>query len=266
MAFDSGTLRDLAERGSGHDRAFVDGVLRMRWARAGAGDERAERAELAGLHDLVIAAAARAHESLRARITVGALRGSALRARLEEGPSDERDHFVEEVLGVAYPPLAEAAPERELITYCPSGYDEIVHALDVTGLAPGDRFLDIGSGAGKAVLLSALLHGAKGLGIERDEAVFRLSTSAAKDLDVEARFVLGDARAASWQEPADVVFMYLPFTGGTLAAVLRGLLDAARTWAQPPRFLCAGALDLGPYPELVPAGEPRSWLHVYAWR
>ncbi|MBX3232221.1 MAG: class I SAM-dependent methyltransferase [Labilithrix sp.] len=246
------TLRDLARRGDGADRAFVDGALRMRWPKAGAA-----RGALEDVHAELAAAAARAHADLRARIASGALRGAALRACFEAPPPAERDHFVEEVLGIAYPPLAEPAPERELVTYCPSGYDEIVHAFDVTGLGAGDRFLDVGAGAGKSVLLAALLCGARGEGIERDEPVYRMAAGAADALAADARFVLADARDAAFPE-ADVVFMYIPFTGATLAAAL------ARLLARPPRFLCASAVDLACHPTLVPAGEARSWLHVYA--
>ena len=135
------------------DRAFIDGTLRLRVARADEGERRVLEAQRATLVD----AAAQAHAALRAAIRDGTLRGDALRARFDAWAPHERDHYVEEVLGIAYPALAEPAPEHELVSYCPSGYDEILHAFEATGLGAGDRFFDVGSGAGKSVLLARLL-------------------------------------------------------------------------------------------------------------
>jgi SAM-dependent methyltransferase len=227
-----------------------------------------QQSALTALHAEVRAAALRGHASLRTQITEGALRGQALRQRFDGVPPFDRDHFVEEVLGVAYPPLEEAALGSELTPYSPSGYDEIVHAFDATALGPGDRFVDLGSGMGKAVLLAALLTGASSTGIECDGALVELARSAAHGLRLDnVVFQRGDARDAA-TEDARVVFMYLPFTGAVLVTVLRRLLDDASRAAPRTRrrFLCAGALDLARYPELVVAGPSRSWLHVYALR
>lgn len=252
-------LRALAPRGEAPDRAFVDANLRMAWSRAGEPDERAA---LEAALETLRSESCRAHAALRAEIASGAARGSALRARFDDVPMLERDHFVEEVLGVAYPPFELEALGPELIAYTPSGYDEIVHAFDATELGPGDRFLDVGSGTGKVVLLAALLCGAKSAGVECDSSLVALASAAAADLALSpdgARFEHRDARDLASVE-ADVVFMYLPFTGRTLEAVLARITEAR------PRRLCAGAIDLARHDELVPAGPPRSWLQVYAFR
>jgi len=264
---DLASLGALAERGDGRDRAFVDGVVRVRWARA---SDDAERARLLELERAVQAASLAAHALLRAEIAGAKLSREALRQLFDAVPAAERDHFVEEVLGIAYPPLdePEPEPEPELVAYTPSGYDEILHALDVTQLAPGQRFLDIGSGLGKAVMLAALLAGASSVGVERDGRLHELAEDAARSLGLEqARFERADALELLADDP-DVVFMYLPFTGTTLARVLARLLEAGRTG--PPRrrdrFLCSALLEPGRYAELVPVGPPKSWLQVYAWR
>jgi len=249
-------LRGLVERGDASDRAFVDAMIRIAWSRTG---DPERLAELGQLHGELQAAALRAHANLRAEIGGGALRGAELRVIFDEAPLLARDHFVEEVLGIAYPPLDEPELPPELLAYMPSGYDEIVYAFDVTGLAAGDRFLDIGSGTGKAVMLAELLVGASGSGIERDAELHALAEHASRELGLECRFDRGDVRERSI-EPVDVVFMYLPFTGSVLAGVMRRLIE------RPPRFVCAGAFDAKRYRELVAAGPPRSWLHVYAWR
>jgi hypothetical protein len=260
-------LRALARDGDGRDRAYVDAMTRLQWSRA---RDAAERATLEELHRAVQGSAREAHRALRGEIASGALRGPSLRHRFDEVPPLERDHFVEEVLGIAYPPLDETAVAQEVVGYAPSGYDEIVHALDVTALAPGDRFLDIGSGAGKAVLLAALLCGATSAGIERETALHDVAVGAARELGLrvdDARFVHGDAREASLDD-MHVFFMYLPFTGAPLEAVMTRLSENVARRSRNARrpFLCAGALDESRWADLVPAGPPRSWLHVYSWR
>lgn len=61
-------------------------------------------------------------------------------------------------------------------------------------------------------------------------------------------------------DDAEVVFMYLPFTGSVLANVMAQLTERRN------RLLRAGAVDTRRYQALVAAGPPRSWLHFYAWR
>src|SRR3954470_22009826 len=172
-------LRELIEQGQGRDRAFADAIVRMAWSRT---QDAAQRAELGLLHEAVRGAALRQHGLLRTRIAKGELRGAPLRRLFEQQAPLERDHFVEEVLGIAYPPLEEPALTTDAMTYAPSGYDEIVYAFDVSGLGPGDRFLDLGAGLGKVVMLAALLAGAKSLGVERDGMLCELGETARRDL------------------------------------------------------------------------------------
>jgi hypothetical protein len=258
-------LRALAHEGDGRDRAYVDAMMRIAWSRA---SDPAERAAIEEVHRALGAASRKAHAAIRGEIASGALRGAELRRKLEAAPLLERDHFVEEVLGIAYPPLEETKVAPEVVGYAPSGYDEIVHALDVTQLGSGDRFLDIGSGTGKAVLLAALLTGASSAGIEREATLHDLAVAGARDLSLERpRFICGDAREAALDD-TDVFFMYLPFTGGVLDAVMSRLSEVVARRPREARrpFLCAGALEEKRFVDLVPVGPTRSWLHVYAWR
>lgn len=249
-------LRALAERGNGADRAFVDANLRMAWARSAPNDEA--RAALAAIHRTVQSAAHDAHAALRAEIASGALRGAALRRVFDGQPALGRDHFVEEVLGVAYPPLEDTVLGRELVTYTPSGYEEIVHAFDVTGLDVADRFLDIGAGLGKVALLATLLTGAISTGIDLDAALVDRARTAAVDVGVpHVRFEVGDARVVPLP-PSDIVFMFVPFTGDAFAAVME------RVASLRPRFVCCAPLDLDRHQGFVATGAPCSWLQVYS--
>jgi protein-L-isoaspartate O-methyltransferase len=258
------SLRALLEGDCAADRAFVDAMIRLEWSRT---DDRARQAELEQLRTATRAAARRSHAALRAQIASGALRGAALRRCFEERPLLERDHFVEELLGIAYPPLHEPALARELVGYSPSGYDEIVYALDVTQLGPGQRFFDVGCGLGKPALLAALLTGASSVGIDCNALLCEHGQSSARELGLdEVAFRPGDARDAPLEE-ADVAFMYLPFTGDVLSRVMDRLMAQARpSPSGRRRYLCCGALDLHRFPELELAAPARSWLHVYAWR
>jgi protein-L-isoaspartate O-methyltransferase len=238
------------------DRAFEDAKLRFAWARA-SDDET--RGEITAALQRIRGAAREAHAPLRARIASGELRGAALRRVFDDARAPVRDHFVEEVLGIAYPPLEEQALDRELVPYTPSGYAEIVHALDVTKLAPSDRFLDVGAGMGKVTLLAALLSGARVSGLECEARLVEEARAAAAALGVvDADFDVGDAREAVLPD-ADVVFMYVPFTGETFAAVM------GRVTAMAPRFVCCAPLDLARHAGFVPVGEPCSWLQAYAY-
>jgi hypothetical protein len=257
---DLDALWEPLESGVGSERAFVDGVLRLHFARA-----PEQRARIEELHRALKQAAHRAHVAVRAQIAAGRLRGAALAAHFLAAPAAEREHYVEEVLGIAYPPLAEAPLERELVGYQPSSYDELMFAFEAAPLHAGQRFVDLGSGLGKAVVLADLLRGAHAWGIERDARLCSEAERAAAELRCSAaRFVHADVRHAELGE-ADVVFMYLPFTGRVLRGVLERLLRTTAGRA-PPRFLCCGALDETAYPELCRVGPARSWLHVYAWR
>jgi hypothetical protein len=256
----------LAQKDDARDRAFVDALLRMEWSRT---SEPALRGRLSELHETVRAASLRSHAALRAQIAAGELRGAALRARFDQLPMFERDHLVEEVLGIAYPPLEEPELGPELLGYAPSGYDEIVHAFGVTELGPDDRFLDLGSGTGKAVILATLLEGATSAGVECSRGLHELAESASRALRLDrVQLHHGDAQeVADTDADMDVVFMYLPFTGSVLATVMARLVQQGRgARGARRRFLCAGPLDLRRYPQLVAAGPPRSWLHVYTWR
>lgn len=258
--FDRRVLRAQAEEGGASDRAYVDALIRMGWSRT---TDAEERRELADLHEVVVRAALRARHEVRRAISDADLRGEALRAHFDALPPLERDHGVEEVLGIAYPPLEEREMPREMIAYQPSGYDEIVHALDTTALGPEGRFVDVGSGMGKAVLLAALLSGAEAVGIERDPTLHDHARRAARDLSVErARFVNADASEAGLDD-ADVYFLYIPFTGAVLEGFLARLLEARGRGTPRRRHLCAGAIDVERHPSLAIAGTPSSWMHVY---
>ncbi len=257
LELDPAALRARLQHADASERAFLDSVNRIGFSRMKS-NAAAERAERETLREELRAAALRAHTLLRRRIAEGALRGAELRAILVGLPLADRDHVVEEILGVAYPPLEEAAREAELVPYQPSSLDEILYACDESELSRDDRFLDIGSGTGKVTLLAHLLTGATAIGIERDPTLHAVADEAARALQLPTTQLCADAR--DQLVPCEVVFMFLPFTGLVLEAVLQRLNELR------PRCLCASAIDLTRQAELVEVAQAQSWLHIYRWR
>lgn len=210
--------------------------------------ERAFASGLARLHgkpeDHLRAEAEAAHRETRA------LRGGALRRAIEDCPADLRDHFVEEILDIAYAPPV--SPD-----YVPSHVEEILHAFGLSGPGPGDTLIDVGSGLGKVVMLASMLTGARARGIELDPSMADRARAAARSLALDdVTFEAADALVADIAD-GTVFFLYIPFSG----AVLGRFLERVRPLATSRRIrVCASAVDV---PWLRPVGTPSSWLSVY---
>jgi predicted RNA methylase len=249
-------LAALARSDDLGDRAFAAGALRLRWWR----DRGADRVKAAQLLEALRAHALERHADVRAAIQSGALRGAALRARLESIDETLRDSWIEEVLDVASPPMEEPVYERGLVPYVPSGVAEILHAVDASGTGPGHTLVDLGSGMGKVVLLASLVSGARGLGIELDPTLANASRAAARALDLDrVRIVKDDARHADL-DGGDVFFMYLPFTGAPFEAVMQRIERVARTKKV---VICAVAVDVRRFGWLRERAGASSWMQVY---
>jgi arsenite methyltransferase len=79
----------------------------------------------------------------------------------------------------------------------PGGVDTTRRALDLIDVGPGDRLLDVASGAGTSVLLAARERGCSVVGIEYGEDAVEAAADAARDqgLDELVSFRHGDAEA-----------------------------------------------------------------------
>lgn len=239
------------------DRAFAAGAARL-----------AARDDAARAREVLAAARARsleAHADMRAAIRAGEVRGPALRARIEAVDPSIRDHWVEEVLDIADAPLDDGDLEPGLVEYVPSGVDAILFALDA---APAARSLvDLGAGMGKVVLLAGLVGGLRASGVEIDPRLVGRARAAAAALQVEVDLAEGDARTAPLPE-ADLWFLYVPFTGPALHAVLDRIRPSAcREGEVATRgarvHVCASSIDLGRHPWLRATGRSCGWLEVY---
>ncbi len=246
-------IEGLASSGAVADRAFAAGAARL------AARSDADRARALHVFATARARALADHAGVRAAIARGALRGAALRERIAEVDAGVRDHWVEEVLDLADPPLDEPTLDRELVGYVPAGVSEILVALDLdAGRGVRPSLIDVGAGMGKVVILAALL-GYAARGLEIDPRLAARARTAAGALGVAAAIEVGDARRAPLGE-ADVWFLYVPFAG----AALNGVLDRIAGVAMRRRVtVCASPIDLERHRWLRRTGVSSGWLEVH---
>ncbi len=234
------------------DRAFAASALSLC-------HQPEDRGRVAALYERVRETARTQHAVVRDRIRDRTLDGPAFLADLGRAPLELRDHLVEEILGIAYPPLELAPLPPDAVHYCPSGLAEILFTLEHGDLGAGATFVDLGSGLGKVVLLVALLTGARAFGVEIDPELVSHARAAARALDLgNAHFALADMREAALP-PADVYYMYSPVVRGAAAIVAR-LEPVAR---ERRIRVFSQALDLTELPWLRPGKAESYWLQMY---
>jgi SAM-dependent methyltransferase len=245
------TLDRLAASGDLRDRAFIASVLSLY-------RNAQDREQAPALYERIRAAARSDHAQMRGRMANGTLDRRAFVAQLEEASLETRDHLVEEILDIAYPPLAPASLPRDLVHYCPSGLGEILFMLENANLGPGKTFVDLGSGLGKVVLMVALLTGARAYGVEIDPPLVSHARSAAQSLLLDnAHFIEGDIREVPLPQ-ADVYYMYIPLLHSTALVERLRPLAAERSI-----LLFSQALDLTHLPWLSPGNAASYWLEMY---
>jgi SAM-dependent methyltransferase len=176
----------------------------------------------------------------RCLILDGSLRGTALASELAAVPWADRDAWVDAVLAIAEPPPDVALP-RGGVPYLPCGVAEILAAVADVPIGPEDEVVDLGAGLGRVLLLGHLLTGARGHGIEIQDALVAAARASAEALGLGAAvtFECGDAREVSLR--GSVFFLYAPFNGEMLAAVVERLAALA---TRVPFSVCAVDVEL----------------------
>ena len=246
------TLERLATSADIRDRAFAASALCLRRHAV------ADRAEIVAVYERIRETAALEHAEVRARIRSGTLDTRAFLAQLREAPPNIRDHLVEEVLGIAYPPLEDHSLPHDASWYSPSGLSEILFTLERADLGPGKTFVDLGSGLGKVVLLVALLSGASAHGVELDPELAVQAQAAARSLNLDnAHFIAGDIRESPLPT-ADVYYMFIPLSrSADVASRIREFAGERRI------LLFSQTLDLKRLPWLRSAKAASYWLEMY---
>lgn len=179
---------------------------------------------------------------LRAAIGAGEQRGAALAALIDAyaGPDatgrrpldapgyDSLDVFINRLLLTGVPPAETTLRDPEMVAYQQTPARVICALVERAQLTPRDRFYDLGSGLGQVPMLVHLLSGAPAWGVELDPALCAYAQSCAAALDLPGVCMLNaDARTVDYAG-GTVFFLYTPFTGGVLRAVLGKLQAVAQ--------------------------------------
>lgn len=199
---------------------------------------------------------------MRARLASGRASPHAFRAALRDVPPSERDAWLDDVLGLD--DLPDDGPElpRGCAPYFPCPVETLVRATEHAEVDADDVFVDIGSGCGRALALAHLLTGAGAIGIEVQSSLARASRAVAARLNAPRVCVVeGDAaRLVGYIPTGSVFFLYCPFGGDRLTAVLDELEATARMREI---RLCCVHVALPYRPWLREVARPSEELSVY---
>ncbi|MEZ4402855.1 MAG: hypothetical protein R3B06_22735 [Kofleriaceae bacterium] len=206
---------------------------------------------------------ARSHQVAAARAAVigGELRGAALVAAIRAVPPAAREAWVDAVLGIAAAPPDQADLPTGAVPYLPCPVDEVLAALAAAPVAAADRFVDVGAGLGRVVVLAHLVTGARAHGVELQGQLGARAraTIAALGLDPAVVDVV-DGDAATADLDGSVAFLYAPCNGALLRRVLARLALVARRRAL---TVCAVDCVLPELPWLTPRAPSTLALTVY---
>jgi hypothetical protein len=137
------------------------------------------------------------------------------------------DELVSGVLQFDRPDDAIAELPAEMVFYQPTPARHVFDLLQRAALTESDVLIDLGSGLGHVPLLAAICTLARGVGIESEKAYVACAREAADKLKLSrATFIRQDARAADLSR-GTLFYLYTPFTG----TVMRAVLDALRRQA-----------------------------------
>jgi Histone methylation protein DOT1 len=208
----------------------------------------------------------RLYERIRDSIRCGAGRNALFRFAAEV--SDERaqqtnapedpdsydclDELVSGVFQFAVPDSPKIDLTPEMVAYQPTPARHIFEMMRRAKLTAEDVFVDLGSGLGHVPLLVATCTPARAIGIDLEPAYVECARRSAEELRLRnATFLTGDVRDADLLS-GTVFYLYTPFRGSILRAVLDRLRAEARTRA-------IRVCTFGPCTAIVGA---ESWLAI----
>jgi SAM-dependent methyltransferase len=85
-----------------------------------------------------------------------------------------------------------------------------VRVVELLGLRPDDRVLDVGAGAGKFCIAAGAMSGARVRGIERDPRLARVAREAARRFNVPIEIIEGEFDSGH-AEHLDAAYIFNPF-------------------------------------------------------
>lgn len=185
------------------------------------------------------AANAGIYESIRVEIQRGAGREILLQYLPESGfdqdagrrvggeSYDYLDELIGGVLQLERPGAEVVQLEAEMVHYQPTPARPIFDLIGRIALAESDVLMDLGSGLGHVSLLSAICSEARVIGIELEAAYVDCARRSAEALNLNnVTFIRQDVREADLSR-GTVFYLYTPFTGMILRAVLDSLRQEA---------------------------------------
>jgi hypothetical protein len=136
---------------------------------------------------------------------------------------DYLDELISEVFRFAETGAAIVQPITEMVFYQPTPARHIFDLIHRTALDEHDVLIDLGSGLGHVPLLASICTSARSIGVELEPAYVHCARQSAATLNLRnVTFIQQDARAAQLTE-GTVFYLYTPFTGHMLRAVLDSL-------------------------------------------
>ena len=163
---------------------------------------------------------------------------SIFRTELARVLPRDRDAWLDQRWRLAEIPDDDPELPRGCVPYLPCPVATVLAALDAAEVTSRDVFVDIGSGAGRTVLLARLLSGATCLGLEIQPTLVAAARKSADALGLDrTEFIAGDAAdALRLVAHGSVFFLYCPFGGERLERLLDDLQVVAG--AHPIRICC----------------------------
>jgi hypothetical protein len=167
--------------------------------------------------------------------------------------ADDLDTLLDGILDVqTYAYFTE--PVVNMIPYVPTPARVVLEAIDKLDLKPDDIFYDLGSGLGRVVILANLMSGAQAKGVEINAVLDEHAREFANRLALSnVTFIKADVREVDFSD-GTVFFMYTPFTGGIMDAVLDKLRQEA---LKRPLRICT-------YGPCTMSVAQQTWLHTEA--
>lgn len=197
---------------------------------------------------------------VRSSIASGDCTPEALVRFLAEVPAKERDEWCEELFGIRNVPMGAEVSLPDRIGYSPCSVATIVRTVFAVPLRESDVMVDLGSGLGKVCILSALLSGARAIGIEVQSDLVEIAAARARALNVKGASFRAESATTADLSEGNVFFLYIPFTGELLEKMLARIREVAAT---KPIVVCAVGFDLPRVPWLTARKTDAFWLTLY---
>lgn len=167
--------------------------------------------------------------ALKALIAMYVERASSGSRQQDEPGYDSLDLFINGLLHIQTVPMETKTREPEMVYYQKTPARIIFELVEQAQLTGADVFYDVGSGLGHIPILVRLLSDATAKGVEFEPAYCESARACAAALNLSrVAFINTDARTADYSA-GTVFFMYTPFEGSILQAVLEKLREVSRS-------------------------------------